>query len=85
MMDDFKFQDYKQQEYKQKLLQGMKIDDYMKNNKPELVELTKDGYEAYEIFEKHLVKQKKYLKNIGIWRMMRGMMRRKTIVTVILW
>ena len=53
-MDNFKLQDNQQQEYKQKLLQGMKIDDYMKNNKPELVVLTKDGYEA-----------NKYLKNIG--------------------
>ena len=35
----------------------MKIDDYMKYNKPELLALSKDENEAYEIFEKHLVKQ----------------------------
>ena len=39
----------------------MEIDDYMKNNKPELVDLTNDGFDAYEIFEKHLMKQKKIL------------------------
>ena len=39
----------------------MDIDDYMKYNKPELLVLSKDEYEAYEIFEKHLVKQNKIL------------------------
>ena len=60
VIDEFKFQDYWQKEYKQKLLHGMKIDDYMKY-KPDILALSKDDNHAYEIFEKHLVKQNKIL------------------------
>ena len=80
VIDSFKFQDYWQREYKQKLLHGMKIDDYMKYVKPELLLLSRDENEAYEIFEKYLVKQNKILEKYGE----KENDKEKTIVTAIL-